>query len=205
MTTQEAADLQAQIMAECRKIQRENPTWSFSMAFSECQLEHPDWFTDPETVRDGQDIAHERSLAEKRQVQDQRVQQRMQAVGGTEADTPTIRLAKKIWAAQTQQSITDLCDKLMTSNPGMKFSTAYALVQNQHPELFQDEMGRDGTEHEEKASEVSRKQAAIEAEIEKMRATDPHLTYMSAFNRLKQSKPALFAFDGLDTEEKADG
>jgi hypothetical protein len=197
-----AQEIQEEIMAECKKLQRENPSWAFAPCYSEVQRTRPELFKDPEVVQESARDAQNEMRRQKEGMADRQLKEHQQAVYGAESEeSPTLKLAKKLMAAQTQQEITNLCSDIMQANPGMTFSTAYALAQNKRPELFRDEMGRDPIEREEKASEVSQKQAAIHAEIEKMLANDPHLTFKAAFNRLIASKPELFNFDGLDSPQ----
>jgi hypothetical protein len=95
------------------------------------------------------------------------------------------------------QRISDACFELMAKNPGMTFSTACSLLAMTRPDLF---LGFKGPAME-KEEKVREQQAQIQAEIDKMREKEPHLTYPLAFNRLMKEKPELFKFEGMEGGE----
>jgi len=190
MNAQESADLQERIMSFCKNLQRQHPDWMFARAFSQCQMEHPEWFKDAEAFQETMDDAQKEMQRQKEEVAQRQQSERLITFKGVAASANVKEMVGRS-NQDLQQRIKDEAAKIQQAHPGMSFTTAYGILKAQHPGWFIPDDAVDKIEERgiEAHPLMPDKRAALAIEL--MNA-HPGTTYPEALDHLKRTRPELF-------------
>lgn len=96
-----------------------------------------------------------------------------------------------------QNDLADAIGELMKRNPGMTSTHASQLLAISQPELFAPAglTDKEAKEYLAKKRKVQEMQQAIDDAIDAMREKDESLSFEAAWDKLRATKPAMFAFD----------
>jgi hypothetical protein len=96
-----------------------------------------------------------------------------------------------------QDDLADAIGELMRRNPGMTWAHACQLLANSQPDLFAPPglTGKKAKEYLAKKRKVQDMQQAIDDAIDAMREKNQSLSFEAAWDKLRATKPEMFAFD----------